>query len=46
MSWSRIVWMEGDKEYEDVLPTSWVDEGKDVVRWPKKREQNCKNTNG
>ena len=37
MSWSRIVWVEGKKEFEDVVPSKWITEGENgemVLQWP------------
>ena len=36
MSWSRAVWYEGKKEFEDVVPSKWIQErnGERVLLWP------------
>jgi len=32
MSFTRVVWSEGIKEFEDVVPSTWVDGL--TLRWP------------
>jgi len=33
MSWSRAVWVEGEREEELTIPSNWIEDG--FVRWPK-----------
>lgn len=46
LQWCRVVWVEEDKDgertFSDVIPTSWVDEGKKIVYWPDKSENTKK----
>ncbi|XP_041841633.1 uncharacterized protein LOC121640028 [Melanotaenia boesemani] len=36
MVYAKAVWLEGDKQFEGVIPKNWIQEEKNVVRWPKK----------
>jgi len=33
MSWTRAVWLEGEREEELSIPSNWIEDG--YVRWPK-----------
>lgn len=34
--WKRAVWLEGKKEEECVVPSTWIDEGSQILYWPSK----------
>lgn len=34
--WKRAVWMEGRKEEEGTVPSTWINEGCRVLYWPPK----------
>lgn len=35
MTFARAVWQDGGKFFEGVMPRNWVDEQRNIVRWPK-----------
>ena len=36
MEWVRAVWLEGTKETEGVIPSSWIEEEKEIIHYPRK----------